>query len=606
MTPLRRPDPDDALAAPWAGAAVRRPAPAWRRWLRADQRFAVQLLLPAFLTFLVFQLYPIAKGVVTSLYRFGIATPVPVYVGLQNYLAVITDSIFTTVVIPNTLLFTGLTVATEVVLGVGVAVAINKHFPGEALVRTLLILPLTVSPVISGFMFKWLFNDQFGLVNVLLETAGFTGLAWMSERWTAFFVMYISDVWSWTPLFVLVVFAALQTAPRAPYEAAWIDGAREWAVFWHVTVPFIAPVLLVMSIVRTFDAFRAFDLVWTVTGGGPGRSTEVFGVYTYKEAFQYLNYGKGAAVALLGTAVMCLAGLFTYRLFARITRYERIAAYTEGEARGFSGRLRTTPGRLAFGALVTGITVLGVLPMAYLILTAFRPPADVYYVLQGGWNFSLVNFVNAARWENLPLAFANTALVATVATVLSLVIALPSGYMLARYRTWTSETWFFLLYLVRAIPYIAWLLPLFLLVHDVGLYDRYWGVILPHAAVHITFFSWVGRGFFEGVPVDMEEAALIDGSSRWGAFLRIALPQVVPGILALGMLGWLYSWNELLFSLILTGRQTPMLTPTIAQFVNEMGVEWGTMSAAGALALVPAILIALFGQRYIVRGLGGL
>jgi multiple sugar transport system permease protein len=250
--------------------------------------------------------------------------------------------------------------------------------------------------------------------------------------------------------------------------------------------------------------------------------------------------------------------------------------------------------------------VLGVLPMAYLILTAFRPPADVYYVLQGGWNFSLVNFVNAAQWENLPLAFANTALVATVATVLSLVIALPSGYMLARYRTWTSETWFFLLYLVRAIPYIAWLLPLFLLVHDVGLYDRYWGVILPHAAVHITFFSWVGRGFFEGVPVDMEEAALIDGSSRWGAFLRIALPQVVPGILALGMLGWLYSWNELLFSLILTGRQTPMLTPTIAQFVNEMGVEWGTMSAAGALALVPAILIALFGQRYIVRGLGGL
>ena len=92
--------------------------------------------------------------------------------------------------------------------------------------------------------------------------------------------------------------------------------------------------------------------------------------------------------------------------------------------------------------------------------------------------------------------------------------------------------------------------------HDVGLYDRYWGVILPHAAVHITFFSWVGRGFFEGVPVDTEEAALIDGSSRWGAFLRVALPQVVPGMLALGMLGWLYSWNELLFSLSrLAGRR---------------------------------------------------
>jgi multiple sugar transport system permease protein len=255
---------------------------------------------------------------------------------------------------------------------------------------------------------------------------------------------------------------------------------------------------------------------------------------------------------------------------------------------------------------VTAIAVAAIVPIAYLVLTAFRPPADVYYVLRAGLQFSTVNFASAVQWENLPVAFLNTAIVATVATALSLVIALPSGYMLARYRTRLSEAWFFVLYLVRAIPYIAWLLPLFLLVHDVGLYDRYWGVILPHAAVHITFFSWVGRGFFEGVPVDTEEAALIDGSSRWGAFLRVALPQVVPGMLALGMLGWLYSWNELLFSLILTGRQTPMLAPTIAQFVNEMGLEWGTMSAAGVLALVPAILVALLGQRYIVRGLGGL
>jgi multiple sugar transport system permease protein len=601
-------DRNNRVDAPWAVAPPARSAGLLvrARALASERQFALQLILPAFVTFLVFQLYPILKGVTTSLHRFGIATPIPAFVGLENYLAVLRDSIFVTVVIPNTLGFTGLTVTIEAVLGVAVAVAINKRFRGEAIVRTLLILPLTISPVISGFMFKWLFNDQFGLVNVVLDWAGLAGPPWMSQRWTAFLVMLISDIWSWTPLFVLVVFAALQTAPREPYEAAAIDGAGDWATFWHVTVPFIAPVLLVIGIVRTFDAFRAFDLIWTVTGGGPGRATEVFGVYTYKEAFQYLNYGKGAAVALLGTGLMCVIGLLTYRVFARITRYERIAAYTEGVARGVAHGFRGLASRLVFGVVLAAIAFVATLPIAYLLLTAFRPPADVYYVLQGGLQFSTVNFVNAVNWENLPAAFLNTAIVATAATGLSLVIALPSGYMLARYRTWLSETWFFLLYLVRAIPYIAWLLPLFLLVHDTGLYDRYWGVILPHAAVHITFFSWVGRGFFEGVPVDTEEAALIDGSSRWGAFLRVALPQVVPGMLALGLLGWLYSWNELLFSLILTGRQTPMLTPTIAQFVNEMGVEWGTMSAAGVLALVPAILIALFGQRYIVKGFGGL
>jgi multiple sugar transport system permease protein len=403
-----------------------------------------------------------------------------------------------------------------------------------------------------------------------------------------------------------VIFAALQTAPREPYEAARIDGAREVKVFWYVTVPHIAPVLLVLSILRTFDAFRAFDLIWTVTGGGPGRSTEVFGIYAYKEAFVYLNYGKGAAVSMLGALIMCLAGVLTYKVFARITRYERLAAYTEGVAGGYRGKMRGMLGKIIFAALIFTIGFLTILPIAYLVLTSLRPPRDVYYVLQGGLRFSLTNFVNALYWENIVVAFWNSALVATASTVGSLIIALPSGYMLARFRNWMSEGWFFILYIVRAIPFITWLLPLFLLVHDVGLYDSYLGVILPHAAVHITFFSWVGRGFFEAVPVDIEEAAWIDGCSRWGAFLRVVLPQVTPGILALGMLGWLWSWNELLFALILTSRRIMMLTPTIAQFVNEMGIEWGTMSAAGVLALVPAVVIAIFGQRFIVRGLGTL
>ena len=428
------PDQDARVELGWT-VAPRAPSArllAWVRSLASERQFALQLILPAVLTCLVFQLYPILKGVATSLYRFGVATPVPSFVGLGNYAAVLQDSIFATVVIPNTFLFTASTVGIEAVLGVGIAVAINKRFRGEAAIRTLLILPLTISPVISGFMFKWLFNDQFGLVNVALEGLGVAGPAWMSQRWTAFFVMLVSDIWSWTPLFVLVVFAALQTAPREPYEAAAIDGAGEWAAFWHVTVPLIAPVLLVIGLVRTFDAFRAFDLIWTVTGGGPGRSTEVFGVYTYKEAFQYLNYGKGAAVALLGAAIDVPTGLATYRAFARITRYERMAAYTEGIARGVSQGLRSTWGRLAFGGVVTAIVVATVLPIAYLVLTAFRPPADVYYVLQAGLQFSTLNFANAVQWENLAVAFLNTAIVATVATVLSLVIALPSGYMLAR------------------------------------------------------------------------------------------------------------------------------------------------------------------------------
>jgi multiple sugar transport system permease protein len=111
------------------------------------------------------------------------------------------------------------------------------------------------------------------------------------------------------------------------------------------------------------------------------------------------------------------------------------------------------------------------------------------------------------------------------------------------------------------------------------------------------------KGFFDGVEPELEQAAYLDGCSHWGAFLRIILPQAVPGIMALGILCWLFTWNEFLFALILTGSQTPLLTVTMAQFVHELGVEWHLMSATAVMAMIPALLVTLFAQRYVVSGL---
>jgi multiple sugar transport system permease protein len=111
------------------------------------------------------------------------------------------------------------------------------------------------------------------------------------------------------------------------------------------------------------------------------------------------------------------------------------------------------------------------------------------------------------------------------------------------------------------------------------------------------------KGFFDGIDPSMEYAAQIDGCSRWGAFIRVALPAAVPGITALAILCWLYTWNEFLFALILTNNNTPMLTVTMAQFVTELGMEWNLMAATAVMALVPALIVTVFGQRYVIRGL---
>ncbi len=259
-------------------------------------------------------------------------------------------------------------------------------------------------------------------------------------------------------------------------------------------------------------------------------------------------------------------------------------------------------------AAIYAVALALLFPALYLVLTALRPPAEVFSVLTAGFHFSLRNFVDALSWEGVRLkaAFLNSAVIATASTLLSLMITLPSGFMLARYRTRLARSWFFMIYVVRTIPYISWVLPLYLLAQRLDLYDRYPGIIAAQAAFHVAFYSWIFKGFFEGVPRELEEAALVDGCSRWGAFVRISVPLAIPGVVAAGILGWIWGWNELLIALFMTSENIPMYSKTITTFITEMGVEWGRMAATGVMAMIPAILVTAFCHRYIVAGLGGL
>jgi multiple sugar transport system permease protein len=238
--------------------------------------------------------------------------------------------------------------------------------------------------------------------------------------------------------------------------------------------------------------------------------------------------------------------------------------------------------RRAFFALALfAVCLLFVFPVLWLILTSLRPVSGVYYVHRG-LEFTLGNFAEVLREERIVHAFINSGLIATLAT---------------------ARTWFGTIYVFRCVPYISWVLPLYFVTQSWGIYDTYLGLLLPHIAVHICFFSWLMKGFFDGIDPSMEYAALIDGCTRWGAFLRVALPSAIPAISALAVLCWLFTWNEFLFALILTGHKTPVITVVMAQFVSEMGLQWNLMSATAVMALLPAFVLTLFGQKYVIRGL---
>jgi multiple sugar transport system permease protein len=270
--------------------------------------------------------------------------------------------------------------------------------------------------------------------------------------------------------------------------------------------------------------------------------------------------------------------------------------------KGFFAALAPGGGKILFALIVAGVAFLFAFPVLWLLLTSLRPASGVFYVHRGT-EFTLHNFVEVLQQENVFHAFINSFLISTFATILSLGVTVTSGYMLSRFRGPVPSVWFGIIYVLRCVPYISWVLPLFFVTRQLGIFDTYWGLLLPHVAVHVCFFSWIMKGFFDGIDPSMEYAALIDGCTRWGAFFRVAMPAAIPGLTALAILCWLYTWNEFLFALMLTSHKTPILTVVMAQFVHELGMEWHLMSATAILAVIPALIVTIFGQKYVIRGL---
>ena len=278
------------------------------------------LIAPAVLLLLFFQVVPIVIGANASFRDWTLNNPKKTWVGFSHYAYVITDPAFLKVALPNTFLFMALSVSGALVLGLALALLLNRPFRGQKLVQTVLLLPLMVAPVIAAIMIRWMFNDQFGIVNVVLEALGFEGQPWLAQRWSAFGVILLTDIWLWTPWFTLLLLAGLQSLPREPFEAAAIDGTTPWRVFWYLTLPMLRPVIAVCVVIRAIDAFRTFDIVWTLTGGGPARSTELFSLYAYVHAFLNLDFGRGSAAAIIGGLIILVVGVALYRLVTRVVR----------------------------------------------------------------------------------------------------------------------------------------------------------------------------------------------------------------------------------------------------------------------------------------------
>ncbi len=266
------------------------------------------LVMPALLLLLLIYAYPILRSFWLSLFTQNLGTELnPVFTGLENYRRMALDGRFWQS-IGNTTWFTLISVALELVIGLGMALVLNQAFRGRGLVRTVALLPWALPTALIATTWTWIFNDQFGVWNDLLLKLGLiqTGVNWLGDPNWAMWTVIAADVWKTTPFIAILLLAGLQSIPADLYEAHALDGASSWQSFVRITLPLLMPQILIAALFRVAQAFGIFDLVQVMTGGGPGGATETVSLYIYATIMRYLDFGYGAALVVVTFLVLGL------------------------------------------------------------------------------------------------------------------------------------------------------------------------------------------------------------------------------------------------------------------------------------------------------------
>ncbi|MCQ0987894.1 carbohydrate ABC transporter permease [Jiella marina] len=260
------------------------------------------LSLPALLV-TIWILIPFFTAVYYSMMRYRLSLPhLKGFVWFDNYLQFLTDARFWYTV-QVSLTYTVLTVVIELVLGLGIAILLQRSTRFNNLAAMLLLLPLMVAPALAALMWKLMTNPNFGILNYFVSLIGFSDFRWASDPSSALFTVILVDVWVYTPFIMVLLLAGLRSLPKQPFEAAALDGVPKTFVFFRITLPMLMPYILTASLFRMLESIQQFDIIYAMTQGGPGNTLTVFQVESYLQFFQFTNVGRSAALLMVLWAI---------------------------------------------------------------------------------------------------------------------------------------------------------------------------------------------------------------------------------------------------------------------------------------------------------------
>jgi ABC-type sugar transport system permease subunit len=636
----------DLRARPISAVRMR---PRLSRMERAERRFAILMIAPTLIAVLAVMGYPWGYSAWMSLNFVNMLTRRWTYVGLDNYTKLFHDQSFVDSFI-RTMWFSGLVVAGGTFLGLLMALALNEHFKGRGLMRSIMLMPWAVAPVVVGKLFTLIYSGEYGVLNGLLKQFGLvdTYIPFLSEPRRSLIMVAVAAIWQSAPLSGLLILAGLQSIPGSLYNAARIDGAGPLTRFWKITFPWLRPMMLLVVILNTINAIMTFDLIFVITSGGPGEATTVLSWLGYITFFNFSRYGEGTAILYILSLVSLLLAVVYFKILSGRERSPVAddtvqTGGTEVSAiRAWRADLqlrkpavrqpRLAPHiakRLRKVGLYTGVAVIAFWSLApfYILVNAslsntngiLNQPPDWYPSPITFESYRAVTFgedlkssgaeerqAGNVQAKAILISMKNSAIVAIAVTIINVLIGAPAGYAYARYarfRFTSISLW--VLMMTRMIPPLTLAVPFFMIFRRIGLLDSKLGLVIALTSVILPLSVWIMKGYFETLPANMERAAMVDGATRFQSFRRVVVPVAIPGLVAAAIFCFLVAWNEFIYAILLTSTLDSQTLPTrIVQFVaSQRFYNPGLLFAAGVFAIIPPVLITLLFQRYLLRGM---
>lgn len=256
------------------------------------------VMAPGMIILLLFAIYP---SIFLLKISFQTYSPIQLnnpFVGLDNYLQLFQDHNFWNS-LKVTAIFVISTVSLEFMIGLGLAIILNQLHIGQKIFQSIILIPIAMAPTVVGLMFRFMMNEQYGVLNYFSQMLGFGRTAWLSDPALALPALIVTDIWQWTPFMMIILLAGLKGIPDEPYEAARIDGASAWQSFRYVTIPQLSKIIYITLLLRTIDAFRAYDTIYMMTKGGPINVTSTLSWIVYDKGFKFLEFGYGASICVV-------------------------------------------------------------------------------------------------------------------------------------------------------------------------------------------------------------------------------------------------------------------------------------------------------------------